>query len=186
MLQHLRKLHVKVEYPEKAPLKTPPIRQRILDYHLQNPSMKLITVARRLNIPYQTVQKVIKIYSKTGSIERRKAKEKIPDLKLKVSNELANNPDLTGRELAKKLGSSITTIHRVMKEINFKRIRPGDKKCPHCGDLFVNEQSFREHIESHENQINNTPYECNLCDYKIFNKRSMDQHKRKAHQIRKR
>lgn len=100
-------------------------RKQIVHKYLENPALSQRKLAKSLNIARSTVWYVLKQYKETLSTERAPRtsnKTLILDQNItkKVAQDITRNPNLSLRKRAQKLGTTVATIRRVMKNKGFK------------------------------------------------------------------
>lgn len=53
-------------------------------------------------------------------------------------------------------------------------------KCPYCGKLYA-KQGYKNHIDAHEREFENSKFECGECDRRFPEERGLNIHRAKKH-----
>lgn len=96
-----------------------------MNKYLENTNASYRSIAKSLKIPKTTVSRVISKFLQTKSIERkagsgRKAGPSNPGLSQKVKRTLTQNPSLSMRDAAKKLGTSKSTVQKYKRDLGLR------------------------------------------------------------------
>ena len=103
-------------------------RKLILNTHLENPSRSQVRVAKHLNLPRSSVEKVLRCYKGTLTIERkpgsgRKRGFQNKNLAKKIKAAFKTNPNIFEQKLAKKLSTTKSMVRRVKLNSGLKTFK---------------------------------------------------------------
>lgn len=95
-------------------------RQLIVSAHVENPNMSQRDLAKKLKIPKTTIQNVLSKFQESCSVQRKSGsgrKSGSADQKLakEVVAKFKQNPNLSLRDVADKVGTSSATVHRIKR-----------------------------------------------------------------------
>lgn len=101
------------------------LRQQILGAVIDNPGQSHRWIGKRLGIHHSTVSRVVKMFQETKTIERRagsgrKPKTEYPEKARKIRQYFKNNPNLSTRDVAKKVNSSKWFVQQTMKRAGLR------------------------------------------------------------------
>ncbi|KAF2895867.1 hypothetical protein ILUMI_10302 [Ignelater luminosus] len=101
------------------------LRKKILYKFVENNSISKRKIATELNTTIRTVQRVIKRYVDTGTVQRksesgRKRKFVDRNLELKVLKSLQKNPNPSIRDLARNHGTTKSTVQKIKQRHSIK------------------------------------------------------------------
>jgi transposase len=113
------------------------VRERILYGRNENPDLSIRDVAKKLKLPKSTVHEVLKTFSERLSVQRKPRNDKNVrradrGLDRKVKQVLERNPNLSVREVARKIGKSAGFVQNSKKRSGLKSYKV--KKVPNRSD----------------------------------------------------
>lgn len=75
----------------------------------KNPNYSVQTLAKLTNSKVKTIEKI----QKQGTLDRKLGRRKNKELRKKIRRAVKENPDMSVRDLADSLNTSISTVKRV-------------------------------------------------------------------------
>lgn len=103
-------------------------RKLIISEHVKNPELSQRQLAKLLKLPRSTVQRVLVRFKKEASVSRKRGtgrKKGSGDKKLQkeVIKQFKRNPNISVRDVANKLATSSTTVHRIKSRAGLKTFK---------------------------------------------------------------
>lgn len=151
-------------------------RKIICAQFIENPTMSGQQIAKKLKIYPRAVQRILKRFKGTLSIEKkpgsgRKVGSGNKELRRKVKRSLGQNPVLSDRDKAKRFQTSKTTIRKIRAELRFKAFRV--VKCPNRNDK-QNVEAKKRARKLYDNVLTKTS-RCILMDDETYVKLDFQQ-----------